>query len=148
MLKLQDFIPGVDPIPKRNVIDFIPNKCGELLCEFLIDANCCMLNGRNCIKACIKPQGISVVDYCIIPYKDLNKYAEFTVSTVSELITDKNGQSEFAAISIPDHSVLSWKVDVGVYARTSSYSGIKTTYTVYEKQITDNFLEGQKFNNL
>ena len=56
---------------------------------------------------CIKPQGMSVVDYCIIPHEDLNKYAEFTVSTVSDLITDINAQSEFAAVSKPDHSVLS-----------------------------------------
>ena len=95
------------------MIDFMPNKYGELLCELLIDANCCISTGRNCTKnnnKCIKPQGISVVDYCIIPHEDLNKYAEFTVSTVSDLITDINGQSEFAAVSIPDHSVLSLEV--------------------------------------
>ena len=92
------------------MIDFLPNKYGELLFEFLIDANCCMLTGRNCItnnNKCIKRQGMSVVDCCIIFHEDLNKYAEFTVSTVSDLITDINGQSEFAALSIPDHSVLS-----------------------------------------
>ena len=94
-------------------------------------------------NTCIKPQGMSVVDYCIIPHEDLNKYAELTVSTVSDLITDINGQPEFAAVSMPDYSVLSWEVDAGSYARTSSYNGIKTTYTVYKKQIPDSFLEGQ-----
>ena len=62
---------------------------------------------------------------------------------MSDLIADINGQSEFATVSIPDHSVLSWEVDVGSYARTSGYNGVKTTYTVYKKQIPDNFLEGQ-----
>ena len=92
---------------------------------------------------CIKPQGMSVVDYCIIPHEYLNKYAEFTVYTVSDLITDINAQSEFAAVSIPEHSVLSWEVDVGSYAQTCGYNGITTTYTVYKKQILDNFLEDQ-----
>ena len=69
-------------------------------------------------------------------------------STVSDLITGINGQSEFAAVSKPDHSVLSWEVDVGSYARTSGYNGIKATHTIYKKQIPDNFLEGQNFKHL
>ena len=107
--------------------DIVRTQC----LEFLIDANSCILNGRNCIKnnyTCIKPQGMLVVDYSIIPHEDLNKYAELTVFTVSDLITDINGEAEFAAASIPDQSVLSWKVDVGSYARTSGYNGIKATY--------------------
>ena len=72
---VEDFIAGVDDIPERNVSDFISNKYGELLCEFLIDTSCCLLNGRNHIGnnfTCIRPQGASVVDYSIIPHEDLH----------------------------------------------------------------------------
>ena len=84
----EDFISGVDEIPGRNVMEFTSNKYGEMLCEFLIDANCCLLNGRYYISndfTCIRPQGMSVVDYCIIPHEDLDKYLDFNVQTVSDL---------------------------------------------------------------
>ena len=29
------------------MIDFTLNAYGKLLCDFLIDSNCCILNGRN-----------------------------------------------------------------------------------------------------
>ena len=37
----QDFIECVDNKQDRNVVDFSSNKYGELLCDFLIDSNCC-----------------------------------------------------------------------------------------------------------
>ena len=47
----KDFITGIDDIPERHMTDFTPNKYGQHFCEFLIDANCCILNGRqNFIK--------------------------------------------------------------------------------------------------
>lgn len=45
---LDDFINGVDNIPIRNVVDFKTNSYGELFVDFMINANMCMLNGRNC----------------------------------------------------------------------------------------------------
>ena len=42
----QDFIEGVDNIQDINVVDFSSNKFGELLCDFLIDSNCC-IGGRT-----------------------------------------------------------------------------------------------------
>ena len=51
---LEDFIPGIDDIPERHVVDFTSNKYGQHFCDFPIDANCCILNGRqnsiNCIS--------------------------------------------------------------------------------------------------
>lgn len=142
----EDYIVGVNRISERQVADFTSNKYGELLCEFMIDSNCCMLNGRNFLKynyTCIKLQGISVVDYCIIPHEDLNKYSDFTVSTLSDLIIDlENCNSDFAQASKPDHSVLSWKVKTSTYAHTNENSkSTKSTYTVYDKELPDSFLE-------
>lgn len=44
---LDDYIQGIDNIKDRNVVDYKCNKYGELLCDFLINTNCCILNGRN-----------------------------------------------------------------------------------------------------
>ena len=41
----QDFIEGIDMITPRQVIDYGHNSYGDLLLDFLINVNCCMLNG-------------------------------------------------------------------------------------------------------
>ncbi len=41
---MDDFIEGVDEVPKRDIVDTTVNQHGELLCELLINANMCMLN--------------------------------------------------------------------------------------------------------
>ena len=72
-----DFIAGVDFIPDRHIVDFNYNKHGNDLVEFLINSNCCVLNGRNYTSndfTFIWPQWASVVDYCIVPYEKLNLF--------------------------------------------------------------------------
>ena len=46
----EDFIPSVHILPERKVVDFYVNKERERVCEFLIDTDCCILNGRNSTK--------------------------------------------------------------------------------------------------
>ena len=87
-----DFIEGVDTIQNRHIVDFCCNKYGELLCEFLIDTSCCILNGRNMCSndyTCIKSQGCSVIYYCLVPHEDLSKFTEFKVHKVSDIINKK-----------------------------------------------------------
>ena len=43
---LVDYIEGVDDVPPRDVLDFSKNAHGQYFCNFLIDSNCCILNGR------------------------------------------------------------------------------------------------------
>ena len=80
---MDDYIAGVDKVPERNVIDFKRNAYGELLCEYLMNSNCCILNGRKCVKnnyTFISPLGSSVVDYCLVPYECLDKFEQFKVA--------------------------------------------------------------------
>ena len=94
-------------------ISFIPNKYSELLSEFLINMNCCILKGRNMLSndfTCIKGQAASVVDYCLIPHEDLNKFSEFSVHKTTDLINDINIIDTLEPKnSKPDHSILTWK---------------------------------------
>lgn len=77
---LDDFIPGIDNIQERNVVDYKCNKYGEHLCAFLVKSNCCILNGRNYRNndfTFINTQRTLVVEYCLIPYERLGSFQNF-----------------------------------------------------------------------
>ena len=74
---LDDFIVGVDDIPHRNVVDFKTNSYGQILIDFLINANFCILNGRNYNTndfTSVSVKGLSVVDYCLISHESLSVF--------------------------------------------------------------------------
>ena len=74
---LEDFIPGADSIEHRDVVDQKTNYYGEILIEFLINTNMCILNGRNCIKndfTSVSVKGLSVVDYCLVRHDALSTF--------------------------------------------------------------------------
>ena len=65
--KLSDFILGVDTISERQVLDASVIMYGEILCNFLVSSDCCMLNGHNNIRNLYTFKDISLIDYCIKP---------------------------------------------------------------------------------
>lgn len=145
---LDDYIQGIDNIKDRNVVDYKCNKYGELLCDFLINTNCCILNGRNYKNndyTFVNTQGMSVVDYCLVPYEKLDSFQNFEIFHVSDMmnetkIVDKIGSSTCK----PDHSLLMWNVILDRY-ETENRSEIpkvcNTTRIVYDRcSIPDNFL--------
>ncbi len=74
----------MDQIPEREVIDVTGNQYGEKFEEFLISSKCCVLNGRNRICTLndftsISSKGLAVVDYCIVPYGNLDTFSDFEV---------------------------------------------------------------------
>lgn len=109
---LEDYIAGVDCIPERDVVDYTVNKEGERLCDFLIDSNCCIMNGRNSLKnnfTFVGSQGASVVDYCFTPYKHISKYEAFKVLLMTDLLNEAMLHSKINSVtSAPDHSLLLW----------------------------------------
>ena len=103
---MPDYIEGVDFLPEKNVIDFSKNSYGEYLCKFLIDSNCCILNGRQCINndfTFVSTRGSSVVDYSIVPYEHLENFNKFLVYRSADLY---NISSAIESRLIPDHSVI------------------------------------------
>ena len=103
---MPDHIEGVDSIPSRNVVDFTKNSYGEYLCKFLIDSNCCILNGRqynNNDFTFVSTRGRSVVDYFIVPYENLEKCNNFKVFRPSDVFNPTNGVESKL---IPDHSII------------------------------------------
>ena len=103
---MPDHIEGVDSIPSRNVVDFTKNSYGEYLCKFLIDSNCCILNGRkynNNDFTFVSTRGRSVVDYFIESYENLENCNNFKVYRPSDVFNPTNGDESKL---IPDHSII------------------------------------------
>ena len=83
------------------MIDFTKNSFGEYLCKFLIDSNCCILNGRDCIKndlTFVSTRGSCVVDYFIVPYENLEHFKTFQVHTYQSLTCATTINTEFCEL--------------------------------------------------
>ena len=107
---MADFIEGVDVIQDRNVIDYSKNMYGEFLCNFLIDSNCCILNGRQCKTiddndfTFVSTRGNSVVDYFIVPYENIEQFEGFKVVRPAQLYAHSLNGVESRIV--PDHSII------------------------------------------
>ena len=68
---------------------------------------------------CIKSQGASVEDYCLVPYEDVEKFTQFKVHKMTDLINEIViiGSIE-PGTSKPDHSILTWKTNIDIIYRT------------------------------
>ncbi|CAG2217548.1 unnamed protein product [Mytilus edulis] len=109
-----DSITGIDNLPDRHVVDFQCNSYGKVFCEFLTDISCCILNGRNTLLndyTYVSTRGLSVVDYCVVPYEMLDIFNKFKVTRTSLIIEQicANGKFDLQKI-IPDHSLLTWEI--------------------------------------
>ena len=108
---MSDFIEGVDCLPERNV-DFTLNAYSDIFIDFLINVNCCIVNGRNSLAddfTFVSTRGCSVVDYCLAPYESLSRISDFKVIRTSQLAQDADILDQIdMSCAIPDHSFLAW----------------------------------------
>ncbi|VDI02802.1 Hypothetical predicted protein [Mytilus galloprovincialis] len=109
-----DSIEGIDCLPERDIVDFQTNGYGNIFCDFLIDVNCCILNGRKTLTndfTFVSTRGSSVVDYCILPYEMLDSFNSFSVTRATTIIQSlgEPGRYDLRKI-VPDHSLLTWNM--------------------------------------
>ena len=107
-----DFITGVDKLRIRTALAFTHNAYSESLVDFLINVNCCIVNGRNSIQddfTYVSTRGSSVVHYCLVPYENLSNISNISVKRASSLTTETGAIWQVDPVSkIPDHSFLHW----------------------------------------
>lgn len=118
-----DFIRGIDCIPDRHVIDFNTNNYGNIFCEFLINANLCILNGRNHANndfTYVSTRGLSVVDFCLVPYECLDMFTEFNVIRASNLAENAGCVGVVDPRVYPDHSLLKWYVKLNTFTHDAN----------------------------
>ncbi len=116
---LKDFVPEIDDIPEREIIDNTVNNHGKSLIEFMLSSKCCVLNGRfdksknnfTCLH-----RGRSVVDYMLTPHEFLRDFKNFEVIPIDDIVAKENLFHLLNSKSKqPDHCVLS--VDMLLYTR-------------------------------
>lgn len=111
-----DFIEGVDDLEEREVVDVGRNSYGDYFVDFMINAECCMLNGRNSTVndyTFISNRGLSVVDYCLVPHCGLPMFSGFKVTRPRALFENAGCVGrEDPSRSIPDHSLLEWTLSL------------------------------------
>lgn len=94
------FIKGIDNAIDCEVIDFSFSKYGDLLIDFLVNVNMCMLNGLVCNDF---TKGSSVVDFWFVNHDCFDKLKKSIVLRVADLIDKANLVSIIAS---PDYSLL------------------------------------------
>ncbi|CAG2197390.1 unnamed protein product [Mytilus edulis] len=102
-------------------------------------ANCCILNGRNFVNndyTCVSTKGCSVVDYCIVPYDNLNLFKDFCVIRANDLVTSAGFDVNGVDLKlIPDHSLIKWSIDLNAFMSNvqPKNENDKTFSTKFEK---------------
>lgn len=120
---LSDFDDLLDCIPNRciNVDDKI-NSHGRSLIDFLIDAKCCIANGRISQESSNKftfhsVRGLSLVDYILVPHDNLVLCDNFNIESCTDIISKLQIQQLVSPQSrIPDHALLSMHVKLNFRA--------------------------------
>ena len=116
--KMADYIPDIEDIGPRKALDGATNKHGAALRDFLLDAKCCVVNGRVTPEhdnfTCVH-RGKSCVDYFIVPNDVIRTCKSLHVFTPHQLVDMYFDVSAAGADipSIPDHSLLLLEVATG-----------------------------------
>ena len=143
-----DFIEGVDSVPHREVIDFVQNNYGEMFIEFLLSANCAIINGRNCLNndfTSFTHKGQAVVDYVVAPYEYVCEVNNLQVIPPLDLIT----KLQIEKRGFPDHSLLLWEFNIDVDPEEAEHN--VSEYVKYDvSNIPDSFMcnSGEMLNSL
>ncbi len=118
----QDFVPSVDDICERKVLDKSKNKHGQEMLDFLIESKFCVCNGRVTPEyddyTFIHTRGKSVIDYICVPIDCLTQCCEFKVQTARDMVNlycDIEDVDIDLSKMIPDHSILTLKFDTRAY---------------------------------
>ncbi|XP_060597913.1 uncharacterized protein LOC132751716 [Ruditapes philippinarum] len=141
--ELDDHIAGIDQIPSRDVKDYTVNAYGEILIDFLINSNFCILNGRNFTKndfTSVSVKGASVVDYCLVPHDSMDHFSDFCVTLTSDVINNCKNIIKFAPSSIPDHSLLSWNILCNITRKkTDHFGNTSDSYDKFDRSYFSNY---------
>ena len=98
-------------------------------------------------NTCIKSQGASVVDDCLVPHDDLYKFTQFKVHKVTDLINEIDIIDTIEPdTSKPHHSILTWKTDIDIIHKTNTHINDKKHVEIYKfsRDIPTDFLQDKR----
>ena len=77
-----------------------------------------------------------------MPHEDLDKFTDFKVCKISELINKSEILNTLDAnTSKPDYSILTWRADFGYIYEGCSKTSVKSEYTKFDRTIPNTFLK-------
>ena len=113
-----DNISLIDNLSDRQVLDYTVNSHGTALQEFLLDARCCIVNGRVTPEknefTFVHQRGRSVVDYFLVGIDSLDTCISCEVITpmrAFDMFCSNSNAGSTGALS--DHSVLKLEITTG-----------------------------------
>ena len=106
-------------------MDATTNNHGKALSEFLLDAKCCLVNGRVTPEydnfTFISTRGRSIVDYFFTPHECLQQIECFQVDTCSDIISQLGIESLISDVcKAPGHSLLTINIQASPYVQMTS----------------------------
>lgn len=142
--EMVDFNVGIDDVPDRNNIDNQTNHYGELLIDFLVASNCCVVNGRvgNDNFTSVSTKGAAVVDYIIVSHEMIKQCKQFDVMLAKDVFTACSCIGVYNC-TIPDHSLLSLSLDIKFsknISKPNNNSQWNHTYTKVSRNIPNDFM--------
>jgi hypothetical protein len=138
-----DYIPGLDNILPRQILDEVKNRHGDSFIEFLIESKMCIINGRVTKElddfTSVSKKGKAIVDYFFCPHNCLADVEYFEVHRIVNLVNKLKISPE----KLPDHSVLFCKLNTQFReCAEPEKPTIKDCKSkcVFKRNIPDNFL--------
>ena len=104
-----DYVPEIDDVIKRVVIDDVLNPHGQALCDFMLECKLIALNGRICPLednfTCVSAKGRSVVDYVLSSVENIDNIVSFRVAPVNNLLLELDLVQDIEG-RVSDHALL------------------------------------------
>ncbi len=104
-----DYIPEIDVLPLRVIIDEVHDQNGITMCDFLLENKLAVVNGRVCpLKdnfTCINTRGRSVIDYFVVAQENMENVTDFEVRRVTDII-NMLSIHELVGGRMSDHSIV------------------------------------------
>ena len=138
---LNDIIEGEDEIEPRNITDYHKNRYGELLQEFLLSAELCMLNGRSGADGftSVSEKGFSVIDYALVEIEKFSIHTNFQVHDPFRIFEVAGCVGRFN-VNISDHAILTWDSNIRFHKKEKQE--VKSSKKVYDyTKIPTNFMD-------
>ncbi len=116
---MPDYIDeDVNTTSDRNVVDMTRNVYGEL-CNFLISASMCMMNGRKYVVNDVTCKIASLVYYVFLTYEQLYVHSRFSMKLVNDLFYLAGCVGLYDPVRyLPDHNMIQWNMDLIQYMQS------------------------------
>ena len=112
----------------------------------------CMLNGRfdndQDNFTSVSTKASAVVDYCIVTHSNFSQFSDFRVTSTNDLINSIPALCRLTSSGIPDHSLLTWKIETCDLQKSYDNGSLNEQANYYDRfdltRVPDSFLSSEE----